>query len=146
MPISNPQYTVSAKTPETYLGATKIDRFASPEKILVDELVTYSTPKTLSPNTFAYAGSWMVGSERAMPSQNSTLTFDFNAQNVFLVMRPKTGTTGRVRVFLDGNVTSTITVDTDRLYQVITLTTPGEHLLKLEFFDANLELYAFTFG
>lgn len=146
MPISNPQYTVSAKTPETYLGASKINNFASPERIAVDQLTNYSTPKTLSPNTFAFAGSWIVGNERAMPGQNSTLTFNFNAQEVFLVMRPKTGTTSRVRVFLDGNVTSIITIDTDKLYQVIKLTTPGEHLLRLEFLDGNVELYAFTFG
>ncbi len=155
MPINNPQYTVSAFTPETYLGAAKIDNVASPEQVVIDQPINYSTPQSLSPNTFAFAGTWIVGNERAMPNQNSTLTFRFNAKEVFLVMRPKTNT-GRLRVYLDGNIVTNqadddvqngiVTVDTDRLYKLIKLPNPGEHLLKLEFLDANLELYAFTFG
>jgi hypothetical protein len=39
-----------------------------------------------------------------------------------------------------------VTIDADRLYTLIKLETPGQHLLKLKFLDNNLELYAFTFG
>ncbi len=156
MPINNPQYSVSAKTPETYLGASKIDNFASPERIIPDQPINYFMPQSLSSNTFAFAGSWVVGNERAMPTTGATLTFRFNAKDVFLVMRPKSEIAGKIRVSLDGNIVtdaagddvknSIITIDTDRLYKLIKLQTSGEHLLKLEFLDNTLELYAFTFG
>jgi len=70
-------------------------------------------------------------------------------------MRPRTGS-GQVKVFLDNQIVTTqagedvkngvVTVDTDRLYKLIKLNSPGKHLLRLEFVDGNLEIYAFTFG
>lgn len=39
-----------------------------------------------------------------------------------------------------------VTVDSDRLYNLIKLPSPGEHTLRLEFEDSNVELFAFTFG
>ena len=73
-------------------------------------------------------------------------------------MRPKTeGIPGKLEVPLDGKpvqaanagedvVNGVVTVDTDRLYKLITLPAQGEHIVELRFLDANLELYAFTFG
>ncbi len=53
---------------------------------------------------------------------------------------------GKLNVYLDETFVKTVTVDEDKLYDLIDLPTPGEHILKLEFLDANFELYAFTFG
>lgn len=36
-------------------------------------------------------------------------------------------------------------VDADRLYKLVNLPTPGQHTLRLEFLDENVELCAFTF-
>lgn len=79
---------------------------------------------------------------------------NFEAKEVFLVMRPKEGMTAQVKVFVDGalqyfgedNHDGIVTVDTDRLYRLIQLPEPGKHLLQLEFQDDNVEVYAFTFG
>jgi hypothetical protein len=43
-------------------------------------------------------------------------------------------------------VNGIVTVDTDRLYKLINLQTPGRHILRLEFEENNAELFAFTFG
>ena len=90
-----------------------------------------------------------------MPQKGSTLVFHFDAKEVFLVMRPGSGS-GKMKVFLDDQlvtdqtgedvVNGMVTVDVDRLYKLIKLNKPGSHTLKLEFLDDNLELYAFTFG
>ncbi len=158
IPISNPSYTVQTRTPETYLGFRRMNGLASPEKVRVDEVFLYSTPTNLSRNSFALGGQWMIGDEYASPAQGASLIYRFDAKEVFLVMRPKSqGLTGKIRVTLDNqSVTKDvagedtkegiITIDSDRLYKLIKLSTPGEHTLKLEFLDANLELYAFTFG
>ncbi len=156
--ISNPKYSIASRTPELYLGFRRIEALASPERISNNKNSEYSIPKNIPSNTFAYGGLWNVGDERAMPKKESTLILNFDAGSVYLVMRPKeNGLTGQIQVSLDDKVISTdfagedvingmVNVDNDRLYKLIKLPTPGRHLLKLEFLDSNLELYAFTFG
>ena len=90
-----------------------------------------------------------------MPSEGSTLVLAFEAKDVFLVMRASEK--GRIKVYLDDKLVgegvsgkdiakSQTTVDVDRLYELVKLDKPGQHVLKLEFLDPGIELYAFTFG
>ncbi len=147
MPISNPTYDIFSRTPETYLGNWRIAGLASPEKITQDKSQLFTLPKTLGSNTFALGGAWTIGYQRAMPTAGAELEFNFNAKNVYLVMRPtNAGISGNVRVSLDGKDVKMIVVDTDKLYTLIESDVPGAHLLKLNFLDGNVELYAFTFG
>lgn len=151
--INNPQYQVYANTPETYLGFGRIENFVSSERIAPDKISTYSFPSNLSINEVAYKGSWMVSEEYANPQMGSQLLLNFDAKEVFLVMRTK-GEPAKVKVFVDDEVQflgedvkdGVITIDSDRLYKLINLPTPGNHILRLEFEDANAELFAFTFG
>ncbi len=91
--------------------------------------------------------------EYANPQAGAKLELNFESKEVFLVMRPKQKP-AKVKVFLDDkieflgqdNQSGIVTLDTDRLYKLINLPIPGRHVLKLEFDDANIELYAFTFG
>ncbi len=74
-------------------------------------------------------------------------------REVLLVIRPKTGV-AQVRVSVDGEgqyfgesvQSGKVIVDVDRLYKLVNLPTPGQHTLRLEFLDENVEFYAFTFG
>lgn len=155
--ISNPSYTVSARTPETYLGYGRIEYFSSPEQVIPDKPIVFSSPSSIPINYFAYTGSWTLKEEQAIPSKNSVLISHFDAQNVYLVMRPQGGKTSRIRVYLDGSIVNTenagddvhegiVTINTDRLYRIIKLPQAGQHILKLDFLDGAIELYAFTFG
>ncbi|MBI3559519.1 hypothetical protein HY087_00105, partial [Candidatus Gottesmanbacteria bacterium] len=146
------------RTPETYLGYRRMDGLASPERVRVSEVSLYTAPVNLDRNSFALEGRWMIGDEYASPLQGASLTYRFDAKAVFLVMRPKSqGFTGKIRITLDNQSVmkdvagedtkeGIVMVDSDRLYKLIKLSTPGEHTLKLEFLDGNLDLYAFTFG
>lgn len=156
MPIANPEYSVYSKTPETYVGYNRIDHLASPELLQKDKPATYSNPGNLSKNSFAFGGIWNVGEDHAMPTKGAKLAFHFDSKEVFLVMRP-IDVSGRLKVFIDDKLVTPenagadakdgiVTVDGDRLYKLIKLPSPGDHLLRLEFLDDNLELYAFTFG
>jgi hypothetical protein len=152
-PIKNPTYEIYAKTPETYLGYGRLGNFASPENISSDTVADYSFPSTLPENNVAYQGKWKVTSEFANPQKGAKLRLDFNAKEVYLVMRTK-GAASKVKVLLDGEQGSygidvsngIVTIDRDRLYKLINLTTPGKHILDLEFEDDNTEVFAFTFG
>lgn len=156
--INNPDYNVQARTGETYLGYRRMSGLISPEKIKVDDVFTYTTPANLNKNSFGLSGTWLIADEYARPDTGASLTYHFDAKEVFLVMRPKSeGLTGNIRVTLDAQTITKefagedildgfVSVNADRLYKIIKLNKPGEHILKLEFLDDNVELYAFTFG
>ncbi len=151
--INNPTYQVQTKTPEIYLGFSRIDNFASPERIMQNSLSSYTFPLNLPDNQFAFEGNWNAMEEYANPQKGAKLLLNFESKEVFLVMRTK-GNPAKVKVYLDNklqyfgedNKNGVVTVDADRLYKLINLPTPGRHILKLEFEDSNAELYAFTFG
>ncbi len=146
------------RTPETYLGSARMERFASPEKVTGSEQ-SFSAPQDLPLNAFAYSGSWIVGKERATAIRSASLSLHFIGGKVFLVMAPGGDQTPkRVNVFLDGervggdasgtDVTDgSVVVNGDRLYELIDLGgNPGDHMLRLEFETPGTEVYAFTFS
>ncbi|MDP3724198.1 MAG: cytochrome c biogenesis protein DipZ [bacterium] len=156
MPIENPSYTIQSKTPELYLGYGRMSAFAQPEQISRDREAEYSVPTLIPPNRFAFHGRWTISEEYAEAGKDASLSLNFESKDVFLVMRPS-DVGGRVRVLLDGKAVDAtsagddvkdgiVIVDEDRLYRLIRLSSPGRHVLTLEFLDNGLELYAFTFG
>jgi hypothetical protein len=65
----------------------------------------------------------------------------------YAVMRPTTSMPAKAKVYLDGElIEEDLVIDTDRLYTLVELAKSGDHILKLEFPEGNIELYAFTFG
>lgn len=156
--VANPTYQVQTRTPELYLGYARISALASPEDIISDTKQTFSRPEKLPTNSFYYQGDWLLTEERAIAKNQAVLGLNFEAKEVFLVMRPtKPGLKSQVKVYLDDQPVDLasagddvkngiVTVDSDRLYRLVRLNSPGKHLLRLEFLDGNLELYAFTFG
>jgi len=144
--IDNPNYAIESATPETYLGSARTEGFASPEGIEKDAVATYSFPEELSLNNYALEGDWLVADENSFPGEGAKLRFRYKSKNVFLVMNPTESKSARVEIFLDGKSQGTITVDSDRLYDIVKLQEAGEHLLELRFLDGNVEVYAFTFG
>ncbi len=150
--IENPTYSVFSQTPELYLGYGRMQYFDSPEQVSTKS-TNYSRPTSLKNNYFAYQGNWVISSEFAAPSKGAKLYVNFEAREVFLVARPKNGTSsirikinGKVGEFGEDNNNGTVLIDSDRLYKLIKLTTPGRHELEIEFDDDNVEVFAFTFG
>jgi cytochrome c biogenesis protein CcdA/thiol-disulfide isomerase/thioredoxin len=150
------QYQTFSNTPETYLNYSRIKNFASSEPIQKDKLFKYSYPNKFELNQVAYNGEWTFQKENSTPQANSSLKIKFDSKEVFLVARPKTpNTTGTFNVELNGKPyqndqidtkNGTVTVDSDKLYHLISLPNAGQGELELKFNDNNLEVYAFTFG
>ena len=134
----------SNQTPETYLGSTRAER---------QEPSSQSLPL----NHFSLGGKWNVSGEEAIPALGSNLSFNFIANKVFLVITP-TSPGAKIKVFLDGKVIESgvsgkdvqdgyIKVDVSRLYELVDLKgNRGTHILRLEFENSGVTLFAFTFG
>jgi len=152
-PPNNPTSKTYGRTLETYLGYERLDHFSSPEQIKQNILTSYTSPTSFPENSFSLNGKWTIMKDYAAPEKGSELTFNFDAKEVFLVMKT-TGKPSQITVYLDDkiknfgedNINGVVTVNSDKLYKLILLQTPGKHILRLEFKDANAQLFAFTFG
>ena len=156
--ISNPEYEINSKTPELYLGYSRIQYLSSPEEIQKDKSALYSSPQTQDSSTFSYQGMWTIGSEYAMPEKGSKLLLNFDAEDVFLVMRPKEkNNSGNISLKLNGKPISKpaqgkdvdegiVQITKDKLYNLIHFEKAQKAQLEIEFLDNNIQAFAFTFG
>lgn len=141
-------------TPETYLGSLRM-QYYYPNSRLRNGERELELSENISVNSFSLGGTWEVTGESSNSVKDSVLELNFRAKDVFLVMRSADGTPKNVKVFLDGNdpgesagvdvINGEITVDTDRLYELIKLDGVENRLLRLEM-DPGIEAFAFTFG
>ncbi|HYQ77659.1 MAG TPA: cytochrome c biogenesis protein DipZ [Solirubrobacterales bacterium] len=139
-------------TPETYLGAARAERFTNAK--LSPGLHDFSAPARVPLNEFAYRGRWRIELDSATAAGGS-LEIHFGARRVYLVLGTIDGRPRKVRVTLDGKPIGaaagadvhggTVTVRSQRLYELVDLPAAGEHLLRLEPETGTMG-YAFTFG
>jgi thiol-disulfide isomerase/thioredoxin len=148
------------RSPETYLGYRQATGFASPDDLREDRAHDYTAPTRLSLNYWAPTGTWTITDRAAaLAEPGGRIAFRFQARDVNLVMGPaQRGTAIPFRVFLDGvsataahgsdvDADGTGTVTEQRTYQLIRQPAPiGERTFEIEFLDAGVEAYCFTFG
>ncbi|HEU4450573.1 MAG TPA: cytochrome c biogenesis protein DipZ [Gaiellaceae bacterium] len=133
------------QTPETYLGAARLERFVGSGLVRGRE-AEYSLPEYVPLHGVAYGGRWTVEDERIVAGEGARLRLRFHAHDVFLVLGVAEGERETVEVVLDGRRTGAVTVTVDDLYTLARI--PGEkrdHDLELRF-SPGTEAYAFTFG
>ena len=127
-------------TPETYLGSSRLDRYAGSPIVAKGE-GAYRLPRTVPQNELAYGGRWTVKPEQIVAGRNASLLLRFNARNVYLVASGH----GTIRALVDGKPAATIRVNGARLYTVVTGAQIRGGLLDLRF-SPGLTGYSFTFG
>jgi thiol-disulfide isomerase/thioredoxin len=147
------------RTPETYLGSGRSERFASPDGSAFDERRAYEIPKRLRFNHWALAGEWTMGRENVVLEQaGGSIAYRFQARDAHLVLSP--GARGPIafRLLLDGEAPGPshgVDVDEDgngvlrdgRLYQLVREhDAVRERTLEITFLEPGAEAYAFTFG
>jgi thiol-disulfide isomerase/thioredoxin len=147
------------RTPETYLGYGRGERFASPDGDAVDEHHAYELPGRLPLNAWGLSGEWTVGRENVVLGRAAgSVAFRFHARDAHLVLSAGTHEAIPFRVVLDGEAPGAshgVDVDEEgqgllregRLYQLVR--EPGEvrdRTLEITFLEAGAEAYAFTFG
>jgi len=150
----------NVRSPETYIGYHRAERFASTEPIAHDSRRAYMPQPRLSLNQWALEGSWNVSSESAvLQASPGKIVFRFHARDLHLVLgTTKEGKPVRFTVRLDGTPPGedhgadtdsggTGTVQGHRLYQLIRQKGPVEdRTFEIEFLDPGVRAFAFTFG
>ena len=148
------------RSPETYVGYARAERFASSGGLMPERSQNYQAPAALKLNQWALSGDWTVGAERAVLGQASgKIIYQFYARDLHLVLGPgRGGKPVRFRVQIDGadpgeshgadtDANGRGTIQGQRLYQLIRQSgAVGEHRFSIEFLDPGVEAYSFTFG
>ena len=150
----------NGRSPETYVGYPRAERFASPERLARDSNKAYSLPAKPSLNQWGLSGEWNVGAESAVLKATPGKTvFRFHSRDLHLVLAPtKQGKPVRFKVTLDGSSPGdhcgldcapdgTGQVREPRLYQLIRQR--GEirdRTFEIEFLDPGVQAFVFTFG
>jgi hypothetical protein len=147
------------RTPETYLGHARGERFSSPDGATLDERRAYRIPERLRLDRWALAGAWTIESERSVLQQaGGTIAVRFHARDAHLVLSTAIHEPIPFRVRVDGEAPGAshgVDVDADggglladgRLYQLVRAHgAVRERTLEITFLEAGAEAYAFTFG
>jgi thiol-disulfide isomerase/thioredoxin len=148
------------ESPETYAGYGQSTSFASDDVAAFDEPHVYAARPQLPLNYWDLSGNWTVARHAAILNETGgRITFQFHARDVNLVMGPASkDSSTRFRVYLDGQIAEGTngtdvgpdgrgTVDEQRTYQLIRQTGQiDDRRFEIEFLDAGVEAYCFTFG
>lgn len=130
-------------TPETYIGLRRRENFVQ------------DAEATLRNNEWTLKGDWEANLERAITAgAGSSIRMRFTAANANLVV----GGSGTATVKIDGGLANTenagadvvegiLTLDGERLYDLADFDGEyGTHEIEIIFDEANIELFAWTFG
>jgi thiol-disulfide isomerase/thioredoxin len=148
------------RSPESYVGYGQASSFHSPGGVRQDTPTLYRAAPVLPLNRWSLAGVWTVGRESALlDAKSGSITHRFHARDLHLVLAPPAhGRPVRFRVRIDGAPAGAdhgFDVDADgwgsvrdaKLYQLVRQTGPvRDRTFEIEFFDAGVRAYAFTFG
>jgi thiol-disulfide isomerase/thioredoxin len=148
------------KSPETYVGYDRAQNFASRGGAELDRRRVYAAPARLSLNQWALTGEWTMGRQATvLGSPKGRIVHRFRARDLHLVMGVPAGESPvRFRVSIDGQPPGPAhgldvdeggngTVEEHRLYQLIRQPKPiVDRTFEMEFIDAGVETFAFTFG
>jgi Thioredoxin like C-terminal domain/AhpC/TSA family len=147
------------RTPETYLGYARSERFASPNGAAFDERRAYELPERLRLNHWALAGEWTIGREYVVLGHaGGSIAYRFHARDAHLVLSPGAHEPIPFRVLLDREAPGPshgVDVDEDgnglladgRMYQLVRQhDSVRERTLEIAFLEPGAEAYVFTFG
>ena len=148
------------RSPEIYLGHDRTENFSSPGGAALGRRRVYAAPPRLEINRWALAGEWTMANQATVLNRaDGRIVCRFHARDVHLVMGPpRQESAVRFRVSMDGQPpgpaggldvddSGSGTVREQRLYQLIRQPGPiVDRTFEIDFLDAGVEAFAFTFG
>ena len=91
------------RTPETYVGYGRGERFVSPDGEARDDSRAYRLPDRLGLNHWALAGEWTIGREKVLLDEaGGRIACRFHARDAHLVLSPGARDSIPFRVLLNG--------------------------------------------
>jgi len=150
----------TVRSPETYIGYARADRFASSGDQAKDVAKDYTVPGVLDLNQWALGGRWSVAPQVATSlATGAKIAFRFHARDLHLVLGPTAdGKPVRYRITVDGRppgedagsdvkADGTGIVTEERLYQLVREKGQVEdRTFTIEFLDPGVRAFSFTFG
>jgi Thioredoxin like C-terminal domain/Redoxin len=147
-------------SPESYVGYGRAVDFASPGGIVPDQRHVYAPAARLRRDQWSLSGEWRIGSVPALLAEpGGSLAYQFHARDLNLVMGPPAGGAPvRFMVRLGDEAPGDASgVDVDergagradyqRMYQLVRQPgSIGDRRFEIEFLDAGVEVFVFTFG
>ena len=132
---------------ETYLNPKQYNQYG---QTFVQPLQAgthnYSGTTSLGVNTWGMRGTFTASSESVTPTGGGgSISGGFQAANVYLVMTSAGSLPRQVRVLLNGRPYRTVTVVSQRLYQLISLPADRQGVVTVQL-PAGVSAYDFTFG
>jgi len=148
------------KSPETYIGLARTERFASLGAAAAGKPAIHAFPERFRLNDWALSGDWTRQREfAALNAPGGRIAYRFHARDLHIVMGPATrGAAVRFRVLIDGQAPrgdhgidvdeqGMGTVTEQRLYQLVRQKGPiPDRQFEIEFLDPGVEAFVFTFG
>ena len=158
--IEAPADWADLKSEENYVGYERTEGFASPGGAAPGQPRVYAVPAQLGLNRWALDGDWTVEKGATVLNKpDGRIVYQFHARDLHLVVGPTVkGTRARFRVRIDGKPPGAAhgldvdeqgigTVAEARLYQLVRQPMPiAERQFEIEFLDAGVAAYGFTFG
>jgi len=147
------------QSPETYIGFERAEGNVSKPSVIPNRLASYhAQPAAL--NQWGLDGRWTVGPEQArLDAPGGRIVYRFQARDLHLVLGPGVqGRPVRFRITIDGKAPGAdhgVDVDeagdgivtSQRLHQLVRLKgPPWQRVFTIEFLDAGVDAYSFTFG
>jgi hypothetical protein len=136
---------VNLRTPETYLGNARSERFGSTDRLPL--------------NHWALAGEWTIGRESVVLDEaGGSIAYRFHARDAHLVLSREAGEPIPFRVLLDGEAPGPShgvdvgeggngLLEDGRMYQLVRQhDAVRERTLEITFLEAGADAYSFTFG
>ncbi len=139
---ADPGNHTSGRTHETYVGYGRLEYAENEDQVVRDEPTTYTYGSTPGEDMFAYRGEWTLTDEYALAGADASLTLNYYAADVHLVMAGE----GTVTVTSQstGETTEVVVDGTSDRYDLV-LGEPERDVIDIEF-EEGIEVYAFTFG
>jgi hypothetical protein len=149
--ITNPADAISmngseVQSPETYFGAARNQYLANGTQGQGGtQMLSFPASSSLQSNMLYLDGSWNFQPEYAETTSSSAkIKYTYTAKNVYMVASAKNPVT--LKIYQDGTLVNTITVQGNTLYPLIQGSNYGEHSMEIDVGGAGLDAYTFTFG
>ena len=131
-----------SQTPETYLGAERVDSYAgSLGGTLAEGTETFRYPAVLPTDLFALDGTWTVGDQAITSGAGAGIELAYDASDVYLDV----GGTGTITATVGGRSTTYAVFGAPDIHTVVSTSSARAGTLRITL-SPGLSAYSFTFG
>jgi cytochrome c biogenesis protein CcdA/thiol-disulfide isomerase/thioredoxin len=142
----------SQRTPETYLGYSRLNNFASKDTYEKDILSTFEKKEYLEPGEWSLDGEWIIRNDFIEIDGDGELDLLFEGKELFIVIEPQNDES-LINIEINGKipedtadvVNGELKPNSSRLYHLGSFDDSFEKLLKLNI-SGHVRLFTFTFG